>query len=280
MRGWGPSRSGRAALAALLPLLLGAAGKTAPIATLDSAAERELVERINRSREQNGLPKLELSPRLRDAPRAHALEMAKRRQLTHRFADEPELRQRVAVTGVRFDFVGENVGRSEDAGSLHEEFLSSPGHRANILHAQANAVGVGAVRFGEELFVTEDFAHLVPDYEPQQVEELVASGIADLRKAAKLPELRRGSPGPPREDACSMAQRDSVQFTHGDYPSVAGTLQTIAYATADPAPLPQALRDIVVRQRPDRFSVGACAARTLSYPSGGYWIVVVFYFSP
>lgn len=76
-----------------------------------------------------------------------------------------------------------------------------------------------------------------------------------------------------------MAQRDSLQFTHGGYPSVPGTLKTIAYATPDPARLPESLRDLVTRKRPDSFSVGACSARTASFPSGAYWIVVVFYFS-
>lgn len=269
-----------AVLLVLLPLLLGAGAAPERTLTPDPAAERELVERINQSREQNGLAKLETNPRLSEAARAHALEMAKHLQLTHRFPEEPELRQRVAATGLGFDFVGENVGRGSDAAGLHEEFLHSPGHRANILHVHPNAVGVGAVRVGEDLFVAEDFAHLVPDYAPQQVEELVARSIAELRKQAKLPPLSRTSAGTPRGEACDMARRDSVTFTSGAYPTMGGTLQTIAYATPDPAPLPEALREVVINKRPESFSVGACSARTASYPSGAYWIVVVFYSSP
>ena len=76
-----------------------------------------------------------------------------------------------------------------------------------------------------------------------------------------------------------MAQRDSVEFSHQAAPGLRGTRQTIAYATADPARLPEALRELVARKRPDSFSVGACSGRTASYPSGAFWIVVVFYFS-
>jgi hypothetical protein len=54
-------------------------------------------------------------------------------------------------------------------------------------------------------------------------------------------------------------------------------LQTIAYATADPASLPETLRRVAAGQRPESFSVGACSGRTASFPSGAYWIVVVFY---
>lgn len=280
MRGGMETRSWRegVALLVVLPVLAGAGGAPERTFTPDPAAEHELVERINQSREGQGLPRLEWSSKLAEAARAHSQEMAKRGQLTHRLPDEPELRQRVAATGLRFDFAAENVGRSSDVASVHQEFLNSPGHRANILDPRANAVGVGAVRAGDDLYVTENFAHSVPDYEPRQVEELVGQGIAELRKQAGLPSLSRAASRLPREQACDMARRDSVQFTHGAYPAVQGRLQTIAYAAADPAALPEALRRVAASTQPESFSVGACSARTASYPAGAYWIVVVFYF--
>jgi hypothetical protein len=267
----------KALLLLLLPALVGAGGAPGRGGEVDAGAEHELVKRINRSREQQGFPKLEMSEKLREAARAHAFEMAARRQLTHRFPEEPELRQRVASTGLRFDLVGENVGRSGDVDSLHEGFLHSPQHRANILDPRANSVGVGAVRLGDELFVTEDFAHAVPDYEPEQVEKMVAQGIEELRKQARLPRLSRGASQPLREQACDMARRDSVQFNRAAYPRVQGTLQNLAYATGDPVSLPDPLRKLAASQQPESFSVGVCSARTASFPSGGYWVVVVFY---
>ena len=80
-----------------------------------------------------------------------------------------------------------------------------------------------------------------------------------------------------QQHANDMARRNSVQFDHAAYPAARGTLQSMAYATADPAPLPEALRQVAAGPRPVRFSVGVCTARTASYPSGGYWVVVVFY---
>lgn len=273
LRSW----PGRAVLVVLLPALVGVGGRPERGPEVDSDAEHELVRRINHSRKEAGLPKLELSNKLREAARRHALEMARRAQLTHRFAGEPELRQRVAATGLRFDLVGENVGRSPDVSDLHAGFLRSPAHRENILHPQENAVGVGAVRVGGELFVTEDFAHVVPDYDPERVEKLVARGIAELRRQARLPELARSASKPLREQACDMARRDSIEFNRRAYPA-RGTQQTLAYATADPAPLPQTLRQMAASRRPLSFAVGACSAHSPSYPSGGYWVVVVFYF--
>jgi len=272
------SWTGRAVLFALLPLLLGAGGGREPSVAPDLAAERELVERINHSRRRSGLPKLELDSRLAEAARAHALEMARQGHVTHRFPQEPVLRGRVAVTGLRFDFVGENVGLNRDAELSHHEFMSSPGHRENILDPRANAVGVGAVRTGEDLWVTEDFAHVVPDYDSTEAEEVVVRLIAGLRKQAGQPPLQRGELGPVRQEACALAQADRLDAKHLPAPGLHGTLHTIAYSSADPERIPEQLRDEVERQRPQNFSVGACFARTTSYPAGAYWVVVVFYF--
>jgi len=270
-----------AALLILLPVLLGAAGAPERAVAPDPAAERELVERINDVRARNGLPRLELSPRLAEAARAQALEMARQRSVSHRFPQEEGLRQRVAVTSLRFDFVGENVGRNRDAEKAHREFLSSPGHRENILDPRANAVGIGAVRTeedGDNLWVAEDFAHVVPDYEPLQVEQVVAAHIAELRQQAGQPPLQRAELGPVRQEACAMSLTDQVSAGHQAAPHLRGTLHTIAYSSADPERIPEQLRDEVQRERPGSFSVGACFSRTPGYPAGAYWVVVVFYF--
>ena len=267
-----------AVLLALLPGLPAAGGAPQRALTPDPDAERELVKRINQSRERQGLPRLKSDPLLAQAARAHALEMARRAQVAHSFPQEPGLRPRVAATGLRFDFVGENVGRARDAELMHEDFLLSPGHRQNILEARVNAVGVGAVRAGDDLFVTENFARVVTDYDSEDAEKLVARQVKELRKQAGLPPLERETLGPVREEACAMAARDTVDASHRPAPRLRGTLHTLAYSSSDPARIPEQLRDQVLRQRPLSFSVGACFARSASYPSGAYWVVVVFYF--
>ena len=261
-----------------LPAMLGAGGTPERTVTPDPGAERELVERINQSRERQGLPKLEWNRKLAEAARSHALTMALRGQVTHRFPEEAGLRPRIADYGLRFDFVGENVGRARDAALVHEDFLLSPGHRENILQEKANAVGVGAVRVDDDLFVTEDFAHVVPDYDPEQVEEMVIRRVEELRQQAGQPALERGALGPLREDACAMAQRDSVNGGLKAAPWLRGVVHTVAYSTADPQRVPDQLRDEILRERPLSFNVGACSAHSPGYPAGAYWVVVVFYF--
>ncbi len=277
MRVGARSWTGGAELLALVPLLVAAGGAPERALTPDPAAERELVERINQSREREGLPRLKADPLLAQAARAHSLEMAKRMQVTHRLPEEPSLRPRVAATGLRFDFVGENVGRARDAELMHQDFLLSAGHRQNILEARVNAVGVGAARAGDDLFVTENFARVIPDYDSGQVEELVARQVAELRKQAGQPPLEPANLGPVRQEACALAARDAVDASHQPAPRLHGVLHTVAYSSADPERLPPQFRDEVARQPLLSFSVGACFARTPSYPAGAYWVVVVFY---
>jgi len=277
MRVGARSWAGGVGLLALVPLLLAAGDAPQRALTPDPAAERELVNRINQTREREGLPRLKSDPLLAQAARAHSLEMARQRQVTHRLPQEPGLRPRVAATGLRFDFVGENVGRARDAALMHEDFLLSPGHRQNILQTRVNAVGVGAVRAGDDLFVTENFARVVPDYDSEDAEKLVARQVKELRKQTGLPPLERETLGPVREEACALAARDTVDASHQPAPRLRGALHTIAYSSADPERIPEQLRDEVARQRPLSFSVGACFARSPSYPAGAYWVVVVFY---
>jgi hypothetical protein len=54
--------------------------------------------------------------------------------------------------------VGENVGRGGDVPSLHQAFMNSPSHRANILDRDFTEVGVGTYVDGNGiLWVTEVF---------------------------------------------------------------------------------------------------------------------------
>jgi len=71
---------------------------------------------------------------------------------------------RVHRVGLTPTFVSENVGRGYSADEAEQGFMSSPGHRANIVDPRPRRVGVGIV-FGAAvtgttpLFVTELFTN-------------------------------------------------------------------------------------------------------------------------
>jgi uncharacterized protein YkwD len=84
--------------------------------------------------------------------------MAERRDLTHRFPDEPDLGDRITAAGYRWSGLAENItsgafrtpeiamyGR-HDATTNFVGFMESEGHRANIVNCGYREVGVGVAR--------------------------------------------------------------------------------------------------------------------------------------
>jgi len=76
----------------------------------DSAAENELLEAANKSRELVSVPPLRMEESLREAARAHARRMVAGERLEHRLPGEPALLERIAqVSPVKMDRAGENI---------------------------------------------------------------------------------------------------------------------------------------------------------------------------
>jgi hypothetical protein len=99
-----------------------------------AGGEGTLFSRINSSRSASGLAPLETYWDLTDDARAHSARMMDRGSIYH----NPSL---ASVTGV-WEKLGENVGAGIDLNALHDAFMGSSGHRANIL-GDYNYVGVG-----------------------------------------------------------------------------------------------------------------------------------------
>lgn len=241
----------------------------------DEAAEQKILELLNQARAQRGLPPLQQNAQLQEAARAHSQLLAKRQKLSHKFGGEPAANERLAMTGLHFDRDGENVGLNQSAEGVHQGFMHSPPHRANILDPDYNAVGIGVVERGGNIWVTEDFARTFAEYSASGVEEIVAGRVSELRGRAGLPSLGRRFVAVLRHDACSMAHEDKLD------PRLPLRVQDVRQAATFTSTEPQVLPPdavVIARQRTAKgFAVGACFARTRKYPAGAYWIVLVTY---
>ncbi|HWC14040.1 MAG TPA: CAP domain-containing protein [Actinomycetota bacterium] len=103
---------------------------------------------INGARGANGQGKLSLDPELSRAARVHSREMVEANTLYH----TPDRALRTRVTN--WAILGENVGVGSTVASLHEAFMKSTLHRANVLHAGFRHVGIGTLRKDGRLWVT------------------------------------------------------------------------------------------------------------------------------
>jgi hypothetical protein len=115
-----------------------------------ASAASSFVSKINSARRSAGRPVLSVRADLAAVAYRHAQRMASKESLYH----NPNLGSEVRG----WQAVGENVGRGGDVSSLHQAFMHSSTHRANILDRDYTEVGVGVVVDGDGImWVTEVF---------------------------------------------------------------------------------------------------------------------------
>jgi uncharacterized protein YkwD len=99
---------------------------------------------VNRDRVARGLAALAWDPDSHRFARAHAAEMARFRYVGHHGPDGAGYAARVAAAPFRSRSSRENVGHAWGPGEVHEAFLRSAGHRANILADDIDRGAIGA----------------------------------------------------------------------------------------------------------------------------------------
>ena len=124
---------------------------TAAVASASPGAEAEFVAAINHSRGAAGLPPLSVHNDLVTGARAHTAEMIPTGTIFHSSSGQ------LAAVTTGWSVLGENVGKGPSVSVLHQAFMESPSHRANIL-GDFDRVGVG-VGFDAEskMYVTVMF---------------------------------------------------------------------------------------------------------------------------
>jgi uncharacterized protein YkwD len=127
-----------------------------------SGQEQSLLASINRARARHGLPPLRISAPLQRAARSHSRAMLRTGSFGH-----GDWYRRLRRHGARGRMLGETiawgVGSSGSAGALVRMWLSSPSHRATLLHRGFRYVGVGVAvgsfsGYGGANMATADFA--------------------------------------------------------------------------------------------------------------------------
>lgn len=244
-----------------------------PLSNFDTESERQLLELANRARAHVGLPALTLDAGLTQAARAHAQEMFTARELSHQFAGEPSLVERLAAaTSTQLDQEGENVAFDFDASDAQKNLMLSPPHRANLLNASYNVIGLGIVRSGNRLYIVQDFGHALPNYSPAEVKDRIAVAITAIRHQSGLRDITERDLPAADAAACSMAQADKLSTS--SVQQLAQRYSVLTYTTLHPETFPESADRVLRIHKLHSFSVGACYARTETYPTGAHWIVV------
>lgn len=108
-----------------------------------SMQEEKLLNLINQDRKINGLPPLAADPELSRLARLKSEDMRDRNYFAHESPTWGKARQMLEHFGYDFRGVGENIAHHATVEKAQAAFMTSDGHRRNILSAVWEKVGVG-----------------------------------------------------------------------------------------------------------------------------------------
>lgn len=207
-----------------------------------SADERIIFNYANQERQIANVPPLRWNESLAAAARLHSARMARENDISHRFPGEPELSSRLLATHARFNQIAENVGEGPSLVEIHQAWMHSPGHRANLLNPELDSIGIGIAMRGGQAFATQDFSRSIEILTLDEQEHRF--GVA-LKKAGLLLD-----PNP----------HDARQVCSSGVLDIAAKRNTyrMLYVTGDLDTLPEKIAKEIKNGRYSTAAVGAC----------------------
>lgn len=252
-----------AALSALVAAQIAAQGLHAGSGNLQAEAE-EIHAMANEARAQAGVGRLEWDQALAAAALEHCLRMAAEGPISHQYRGEPDLSARAAQAGAHFSVIEENVAIGPSADRIHEEWMQSAGHRANLLSPDVDRVGVAVVAARGVLYAVADYSRGVEQPSAAQVEARVAalirvSGVAILRDPSLARQACATDKGMPRAEGGAIP-RFVMRWQSGNLTQ-----------------LPQALVDRLASGNYRQAAVGSCPAQVREGAFSAYRVAVMLY---
>ncbi|MYT28562.1 MULTISPECIES: CAP domain-containing protein [unclassified Streptomyces] len=155
---WTSASSAAPAAPATAGTLAAAPGAAAPASAAPASGDTALVvELVNKERSKAGCAPLTVNAKLTKTAEEHSKDMADHRHMSHTGSDGSDPGARIKNAGYNWSSYGENVayGYATPA-SVMAGWMSSPGHKRNILDCSFKEIGVGVAQPGD--YWTQDFA--------------------------------------------------------------------------------------------------------------------------
>jgi uncharacterized protein YkwD len=132
-------------------------GAGAPAPARGSRTTSAVVELVNNERAKAGCAPLSANARLTKAAQDHSEDMAARRTMSHQGSDGSSPGARITRAGYTWSTYGENVAYGYPTPErVMAGWMSSPGHKRNILNCKFKEIGVGLAPSG--FYWTQNFA--------------------------------------------------------------------------------------------------------------------------
>ena len=124
-----------------------------------TAQEQMMLNLLNQDRNNNGLGALTLDPTLCNIARIKSCDMRDNNYFAHESPTYGNVRDMLKTFGYSFNGAGENIAHHATVEKAQAAFMSSAGHRQNILSSAWTKVGIG-ICFDKNgyVYVTQIFA--------------------------------------------------------------------------------------------------------------------------
>lgn len=151
-----------------------------------SGDEQHLFNLVNDLRASKGLAGFSTNDRLFGSARPWTSRMADAGTISH----NPNLRNE-GPDGWRR--LGENVAMGGSIEAIHNSLIASPAHYANLIEPSFSHIGLGVVRQGNQIFVTQTFAALPSQAsaQPQGVAPAAQAQPSEQPRAAKATKAKK-----------------------------------------------------------------------------------------
>ncbi len=124
---------------------------------IDTTAENEMLNLVNREREARGFAILVSDTKLKEVARNHCKDMFKRGYFSHYTPEGLSPFDRMDAANISYRFAGENLALSPNVSLAMQGLMNRPGHKANVLSTDFGRVGMGVIDGGiyGEMFCQE-----------------------------------------------------------------------------------------------------------------------------
>lgn len=116
--------------------------------SIDTTAEQEMFDLINKERRERGVNELQWREQLIPIARAHATDMWERKYFSHFSPEGKDIGDRLDEKVVLYVFAGENLALAPTIQTAHDGLMNSEGHRENILDSKFRKAAVGVIDNG------------------------------------------------------------------------------------------------------------------------------------
>ena len=128
--------------------------------SVENTAENKILELMNQKRVEAGLQQLTMESTLMQVARYKSNHMIQYNYFDHTTPEGDKWTSWLKVIDYRYTATGENIAyNTYDSVELFNQWWNSPGHRANMMNASYNRVGIGVVTGDGKHMGTQEFSN-------------------------------------------------------------------------------------------------------------------------